>query len=196
MYSSADSLFDSLWLDLSVTALKTDDLRLHRSFSVSSGIGSLGSSVLASGSSSTTTRTNSRTSSRSTSPLTPSVPVKPLVSSTPIPPLWLAPRGKYARSTLVSYPLTPSRPGRERVTIHTDTRVVYKGRDILDLSGNLFRSPWDLRPAVLPARCINMFWKNRSQYHRLSEYGTRETFEEAACPVSSCSFRIPIPGRD
>nr|CAD7614329.1 unnamed protein product [Timema genevievae] len=65
-----------------------------------------------------------------------------------------------------------------------------------DLSGNLFRSPWDLRPAVLPARNINMFWKNRSQYHRLSEYGTRETFEEVACPVSSCSFRIPIPGRD
>nr|CAD7449406.1 unnamed protein product [Timema bartmani] len=167
MYSSADSLFDSLWLDLSVTTLKTDDLRLYRSFSVSSGIGSLGSSVLASGGSSTTTRTNSRTSSRSNSPLTPSVPVKPL-------------------------------------------RVVYKGRDILDLSGNLFRSPWDLRPAVLPARNINMFWKNRSQYHRLSEYGTRETFEENSihrfpthssstpiCPSTKClsSFNRPS-GRD
>ncbi|CAG2059448.1 unnamed protein product, partial [Timema podura] len=102
----------------------------------------------------------------------------------------------YEPSSHPKNPRIESRPFESGRILLCQQRVVYKGRDILDLSGNLFRSPWDLRPAVLPARNINMFWKNRSQYHRLSEYGTRETFEEVACPVSSCSFRIPIPGRD
>ncbi|XP_063229794.1 uncharacterized protein LOC134534962 isoform X2 [Bacillus rossius redtenbacheri] len=67
--------------------------------------------------------------------------------------------------------------------------LVYRGRDVLDLSANLFDSRWRLQPTVLPSMNLRMYWENRSQYHRLSEPGTRELLRQSA------AFRIVPSGR-
>lgn len=77
-----------------------------------------------------------------------------------------------------------------------DAKVIYNGRNVLDLGGNLTDPKWQFRSAELPAGNSKMFFENRSQYHRVAtstaDYNVSADIEEVWEQCKSCDFRYPI----
>ncbi|XP_050685561.1 uncharacterized protein LOC126979989 [Leptidea sinapis] len=67
-----------------------------------------------------------------------------------------------------------------------NVKVIYGGRDILNLMGNLGDSRWNYRATVLPPNNPALFFANRSQYHRLGPFGTRTQYVHDSC--QDCGF--------
>jgi hypothetical protein len=70
--------------------------------------------------------------------------------------------------------------------------VVVNGRDILDLYANLRNSAFNLRYTDLPEKNMNLFFANRSQYHRLGANGHVQEYTLVKC--NCCDFEYPING--
>lgn len=68
-------------------------------------------------------------------------------------------------ATLVAQPTFEPNPPMEK----RDVKIFYQNRDVLDLGANITDSRFKFRYAVLPTNNLNMFFANRSQYHRLGE---------------------------
>lgn len=75
-----------------------------------------------------------------------------------------------------------------------DVKIMYNGRDTLDLWGNLTNSRWNYRPTVLPPNNPALFFANRSQYHRLGPYGTRTQYVKDSCRL--CGFSWVVAATD
>lgn len=74
-----------------------------------------------------------------------------------------------------------------------DLKILYNGRDILDLGGNIQTNSkrWNLRYTYLPENNnIPMFLANRSQYHRLGANGHIQDYSLIKC--ENCDFQYPI----
>lgn len=70
-----------------------------------------------------------------------------------------------------------------------DIKVIYNGRDILDICSNI-KNSWNIRYTYLPENNFQMYLANRSQYHRLGEsYNTRE-YSLDIC--RRCYFQHPV----
>lgn len=70
-----------------------------------------------------------------------------------------------------------------------DIKVIYNGRDILDICSN-FKNSWNIRYTYLPENNFQMYLANRSQYHRLGDsYNTRE-YSLDIC--RRCYFQHPV----
>ncbi|CAG9784606.1 unnamed protein product [Diatraea saccharalis] len=67
-----------------------------------------------------------------------------------------------------------------------DVKVMYGGRDILNLMSNLTDTRWSYRATLLPSNNPTLFFANRSQYHRLGPYGTRTQYVNDSC--RACGF--------
>jgi hypothetical protein len=70
--------------------------------------------------------------------------------------------------------------------------VVVNGRDILNLDANLRDSSFKLRYTDLPEKNMNLFFANRSQYHRLGANGHVQEYTLVKC--NCCDFEYPING--
>lgn len=72
-----------------------------------------------------------------------------------------------------------------------ELKINYNGRDLLDLHGNLSDDKWKLQYAVLPLRNnVQMFFANRSQYHRLGDSGLIQEYSMIKCQC--CDFHYPV----
>ncbi|XP_021942463.1 uncharacterized protein LOC110841322 isoform X2 [Zootermopsis nevadensis] len=52
--------------------------------------------------------------------------------------------------------------------------IMHEGRDVLDLFANITNSSWLVTPTRLQKNNLNLFFANRSQYHRLNMYGAKD----------------------
>ncbi|XP_021942470.1 uncharacterized protein LOC110841322 isoform X8 [Zootermopsis nevadensis] len=69
--------------------------------------------------------------------------------------------------------------------------IMHEGRDVLDLFANITNSSWLVTPTRLQKNNLNLFFANRSQYHRLNMYGAKDKpFLWMKC--KNCRFRIPV----
>ncbi|KAL4715143.1 hypothetical protein ACJJTC_012190 [Scirpophaga incertulas] len=73
-------------------------------------------------------------------------------------------------------------------------KVMYEGRDILNLMSNLTDEKWTYRATMLPPNNPALFFANRSQYHRLGPYGTRTQYVNESC--RTCGFSWVVAARD
>jgi hypothetical protein len=71
-------------------------------------------------------------------------------------------------------------------------RIVVNGRDILNLDANLRDNSFNLRYTDLPEKNMNLFFANRSQYHRLGANGHVQEYTLVKC--NCCDFEYPING--
>lgn len=51
---------------------------------------------------------------------------------------------------------------------------MHEGRNVLDLFTNIANSSSFSTPTLLPKNNLDLFYNNRSQYHRLSKYGDKD----------------------
>ncbi|GAB0095863.1 uncharacterized protein DMENIID0001_112980 [Sergentomyia squamirostris] len=72
---------------------------------------------------------------------------------------------------------------------YEDCKVMYGGRNILDMGSNLTNGSFKIRYTVLPENDYSMFLKNRSQYHRLGAQGHIQEYNLIRC--SCCGLMIP-----
>ncbi|KAL0894543.1 hypothetical protein ABMA27_013116 [Loxostege sticticalis] len=75
-----------------------------------------------------------------------------------------------------------------------DVKIVYQGREILDLWSNLTNPRWNYRATVLPPNNPALFFANRSQYHRLGPYGTCTQYVKDSCRL--CGFSWVVAATD
>lgn len=71
-----------------------------------------------------------------------------------------------------------------------DSKIEYRGRDVLDLAKNLTDTTWKFQYARLPENNVSMFMANRSQYHRLGANGLNREYDMATC--NKCTFQFPV----
>lgn len=55
-------------------------------------------------------------------------------------------------------------------SLEAEVKVMYGGRNVLDLGRNMEQKGWAMRSAYLPSNNTSVFFANRSQYHRLGGY--------------------------
>jgi hypothetical protein len=67
-----------------------------------------------------------------------------------------------------------------------NVKVIYEGRDVLNLMSNLTDTRWTYRATMLPPNNPALFFANRSQYHRLGPFGTRTQYVTDSC--RTCGF--------
>lgn len=72
-----------------------------------------------------------------------------------------------------------------------ELKIFHNGRDILDLHQNLTDSKWNLQTAILPQQNVQMYFANRSQYHRLGKSGHIQEYSLTTCH-ESCGFKYPV----
>lgn len=76
---------------------------------------------------------------------------------------------------------------------YRNLKVIYGGRDILDLSGNLANKSWHTQYAYLPEINFKMLMDNRSQYNRLSSgYHENPNHDYILSKCGSCTFQYPV----
>ncbi|XP_073941445.1 uncharacterized protein isoform X1 [Choristoneura fumiferana] len=75
-----------------------------------------------------------------------------------------------------------------------EVKIIYGGRDILNLMPNLTDPRWNYRATLLPPNNPALFFANRSQYHRLGPHGTRTQYVTETCPV--CGFTWVVAATD
>lgn len=76
-------------------------------------------------------------------------------------------------------------------TIDRELRIIYNGRNILDLYNNVRTDStcWDFRYSHLPEKNnISMFWANRSLYNRLGPNGLNPMYTISNCEC--CDFQL------
>ncbi|XP_055713038.1 uncharacterized protein LOC129807651 [Phlebotomus papatasi] len=72
---------------------------------------------------------------------------------------------------------------------YQDCKIMYGGRNIIDMGSNLTNGSFKIRYTELPENNIPMFLMNRSQYHRLGAHGHIQEYTLIRC--SCCGLMIP-----
>lgn len=92
-----------------------------------------------------------------------------------------------------SRPQTPateeSSKGYDKQKCHS--KIVYKGRDILNLGANIREPFWQMRSPSLSYHNLKTIMANRSIYYRLGENGLTEEYPTRHC--KECGFCEPSP---
>ncbi|XP_059617209.1 uncharacterized protein LOC132262088 [Phlebotomus argentipes] len=72
---------------------------------------------------------------------------------------------------------------------YQDCKIMYGGRNIIDMGSNLTNGSFKIRYTELPENNFSMFLMNRSQYHRLGAHGWIQEYTLIRC--SCCGLMIP-----
>ncbi|GBP38488.1 hypothetical protein EVAR_23695_1 [Eumeta japonica] len=75
-----------------------------------------------------------------------------------------------------------------------EIKVLYEGRDILNLMTTLKDPRWSYRATYLPTNNPALFFANRSQYHRLGPYSTHTQYIRDSCLL--CGFKWIVSATD
>ncbi|XP_055685506.1 uncharacterized protein LOC129791376 [Lutzomyia longipalpis] len=80
-------------------------------------------------------------------------------------------------------------PEKQQTTTYQDCKIMYGGRNIIDMGSNLTNGSLKIRFTELPENNFPMFLSNRSQYHRLGAHGHIQEYTLIRC--SCCGLMIP-----